>query len=48
MATDAERGNWILPADVEHLQRTIVKLHELLIRKGVGNSNGTWGPGQVQ
>lgn len=33
VATQEERGNWVLPADVEHLQRTIVKLHELLIRQ---------------
>lgn len=31
----AERGSWVLTADVEHLQRCVIKLHELLIRKNV-------------
>jgi chromosome segregation ATPase len=35
IGTEADRGSWVLPADVEHLQRTIVKLHELLVRKKV-------------
>ena len=26
-----ERGNWVLPLEVEHLQRTIIRLHGLLI-----------------
>lgn len=26
-------GNWVLPVDVEHLQRTVIKLHEILSRK---------------
>ena len=26
-------GNWVLPVDVEHLQRTVIKLHEILTRK---------------
>ena len=33
IATQQDRGNWVLPADVEHLQRAVVKLHELLIRR---------------
>ncbi|KAK8885552.1 hypothetical protein M9Y10_041002 [Tritrichomonas musculus] len=33
IGTQVERGCWVLTADVEHLQRCIVKLHELLIRK---------------
>lgn len=33
IGTQAERGNWLLPANVEHLQRTIIKLHEILIRR---------------
>ena len=28
-----ERGNWVLPVEVEHLQKTIIKLHEIIIRK---------------
>jgi chromosome segregation ATPase len=35
IGTEVERGTWVLPADVEHLQRTVVKLHELLLRKKV-------------
>jgi chromosome segregation ATPase len=35
IGTETERGSWVLPADVEHLQRTVVKLHELLVRKKV-------------
>jgi hypothetical protein len=30
---DEPYGNWILGVDVEHLQRTIVKLHEILSKK---------------
>lgn len=26
-------GNWVLPVDVEHLQRTVVKLHEILSKR---------------
>ena len=33
IGTQTERGYWLLPADVEHLQRTIIKLHEILIRR---------------
>ena len=35
IGTQAERGSWILPADIEHLQRCVIKLHELLIRKKI-------------
>jgi hypothetical protein len=34
LGTFTDRGNWILPADVEHLQRSVIKLHELFIRRG--------------
>ncbi|EAY21241.1 hypothetical protein TVAG_166160 [Trichomonas vaginalis G3] len=34
IATQEDRGNWVLPIETEHLQRTIVKLHELLVRRG--------------
>jgi hypothetical protein len=27
------RGNWILHVEIEHLQRTIIKLHEILARQ---------------
>lgn len=37
IGTQEERGNWVLPVDTEHLQRTIVKLHEILIRKNPKN-----------
>lgn len=30
---DEPYGNWVLPVDVEHLQRTVIKLHEILTRK---------------
>lgn len=33
IATYQDRGNWVLPADVEHLQRAVVKLHEVLMRR---------------
>ncbi|OHT16148.1 hypothetical protein TRFO_13482 [Tritrichomonas foetus] len=33
IGTQEERGTWVLTADIEHLQRCVVKLHELLIRK---------------
>ena len=26
-------GNWVLPVDVEHLQRTVIKLHEILSKR---------------
>lgn len=33
IGTAVDRGNWVLPVETEHLQRTIIKLHELLQRK---------------
>ena len=33
IATQEDRGNWVLPIETEHLQRTIVKLHDILIRR---------------
>lgn len=30
---DEPYGNWVLPVEVEHLQRTIIKLHEILSRR---------------
>jgi len=33
IGTQEERGNWVLPIETEHLQRTIIKLHDILIRK---------------
>jgi hypothetical protein len=38
LGTETERGSWILPADVEHLQRAVIKLHDLLIRRGIAGS----------
>ncbi|OHT05432.1 hypothetical protein TRFO_26852 [Tritrichomonas foetus] len=32
---DEPYGNWVLPVDVEHLQRTVIKLHEVLTRKRI-------------
>lgn len=34
IATQEDRCSWVLPIETEHLQRTIVKLHEILVRKG--------------
>lgn len=33
IGTSEFRGNWILPVETEHLQRCIIKLHEILSRQ---------------